>query len=434
MKKTYFLIVLGLLLILNYSMISFAEETPNIVGNSGILIDYSTGQILYEKNSSGKFYPSSTTKILTALIILENHHLDEVVIIDSDSPFVDGSKIFIFENEELTVEQLLKSMLVASANDCAEALAVYHSGSIEAFSKEMNEKAKEIGALNSNFMNPHGLHDENHCTTAYDLSLIAREAYKNPIFQEIVKMSTYSIEPTEYQEETRYMKTTNKFLNSTDLIYYKGKYVTAKYNIVDGMKTGYTTVSKSNLVSTAQKNGIRLISVVLKSDPNNIYSDSRAILDYGFDNYKYHSFTFSGNKITSIPIENGTKNSADLFSDETITGLIPKDFNIENINEIINTNPITLPISENQVLGSIEYHVGDQLIGKSNLITDADVIEKTFLITLQNYLIKKNGLGEIEYNYYFNIAINILISFILWRTIITISRIKSKKKRLKKYL
>ncbi|MEA3424410.1 MAG: D-alanyl-D-alanine carboxypeptidase family protein [Bacillota bacterium] len=434
MKKLYFLVVLSLLLILNYSMISFAEETPDIVGKSSILIDYSTGQILYEKISNEKFYPSSTTKILAALIILENHHLDEIVTVDSNSPFVEGSKIFIFENEELTVEQLLKSMLVASANDCAEALAVYHSGSIEAFSKEMNEKAKEIGALNSNFINPHGLHDENHYTTAYDLSLIAREAYKNPIFQEIVKMSTYSIEPTEYQEETRYMHTTNKFLNSTDLIYYKGKYITAKYNIVDGIKTGYTTVSKNNLVSTAQKNGIRLISVVFKSDPNNIYSDSRALLDYGFDNYKYHSFTFSGNKITSIPIENGTKNSADLFSDKTITGLIPKDFNIENIDEVINTNPITLPISEDQVLGSIEYHVGDQLIGRSDLITDEDIIEKTLFITLQNHLIKKNGLGQIEYKYYINIIINILISFVIWRTIVTISRIRNRKKRLKKYL
>ena len=207
------------------------------------------------------------------------------------------------------------------------------------------------------------------------------------------------------------MKTTNKFLFSTDLINYKGKYVTTKYDIIDGIKTGYTTISKNNLVSTAQKNGIRLISVVLKSDPNNIYSDSRYLLDYGFDNYKYHSFTFSGNKITSLPVENGTKNSAVLFSSKTITGLIPKDLNIEEIKEIVNTQSITLPISENQILGSIEYYVKDQLIGRADLVTDEDIVEETLMITLQNHIIKKNGLGQLEYKYYIDIVINILFFF-----------------------
>ncbi|MBN2261174.1 MAG: D-alanyl-D-alanine carboxypeptidase [Clostridiales bacterium] len=433
MKKPYLLITLLLIAILMQINFSFAVDKPNIIGESAILIDYSSGQILYEKDAYSKFYPSSTTKILTALIILENHKLDEVVTIDSNSPYVEGSKIFIFEDEKLTVEQLLNAMLIASANDCAEALAVYHSGSIEAFADAMNERAKELGASNSNFVSPHGLHDDNHYTTAYDLSLITREAYKNPIFQEIVAKSFYSIEPTEYQPETRNMQTTNHFLASNDLIYYEGKYIPVTYKIVDGIKTGYTTMSKNNLVSTAQKNGIRLISIVFKSDANSIYSDSRKLLDYGFDTFKYHSFTFSGNKITSTPIENATKNNVDLFADQTISGLIPNDFDVQNIEEVIQVEPLSLPISENQILGSVEYYAGEQFVGRANLMTDESIEEKTLLITLKNTFIKKNGLGQIEYGYYLNIFFNILISFIIWRTVITIWKIRQRKKKKKIY-
>ncbi len=432
MKKLKLILFLTLISLLISAPV-FADSKPEIVGESGILIDYTTGQILYEKNAYETYYPSSTTKILTALIILENHSLDEVVTVDAESPFVDGSKIFIFEDEKLTVEQLLSAMLIASANDCAEALAVYHSGSIEMFAQEMNERAKELGALDSNFVNPHGLHDNNHYTTAYDFSLITREAYANPIFQAIVATSNYVIPPTEYQVETRYMKTTNHFLYDTKLMYYEGHYIPIKYDIVDGIKTGYTTVSKNNLVSTAKKNGNRLISVVFKSDSSNIYIDSRKLFDYGFDSFKYHNFTFSGNKITSIPIKNGTLNAADLYAEETISGMIPIDYDLGDIQEEIELIEPQFPILENQSLGKITYRVNGVVIGESNLITDQDIFEKTLSMTAMNMIVRKDGLGKLDYKYYVNIILNLLISFIVWRIIMTSYRLYRRNKKRKKY-
>jgi D-alanyl-D-alanine carboxypeptidase (penicillin-binding protein 5/6) len=404
---------------------------PSIIGESGLLMDYETGQVLFEKDAHIRRYPSSTTKILTALIILENHTLDEVVIVDAESPFVEGSKIFIFDGESLTVEQLLNAMLIASANDCAEALAVYHSGSIENFAMEMNKRAYELGALDSHFVNPHGLHNEDHYTTAYDLAILAQEAYSHPAFQEIVAKKTYSIPPTPYQKETRYMSTTNHFLNDSKLMLYNGKYVRVQYDIVDGMKTGYTVVSKNNLVSTAQKNGDRLISVVLKSNSNNIYVDSRTLLDYGFDHFKYQNFTFSGNRIVSIAIDNGTVDFADLYAESSVSGMIPADLDPSEIIEKQTLYPIELPIEPGEPLGTLQYFINDQMIGETFLITDQKIVEKTLAMTVKNTLVRKDGLGNLNIHYYLEVLFNLIISFLLWRTIITLIRIIRNRRRKK---
>jgi len=426
MKKILF--VLLIIIIFIYVTPAYAAEPPSIFGKAGILIDFETGQILYQKNPHEKLYPASTTKMLTGLIILENHSLNEIVTVDSESPFVQGSKIFIEEGEQLSVKDLLYATLIDSSNDCAAALAIFHSGSIENFAILMNQRAKELGANDSNFVNPHGLHDDNHFTTAYDLSLIAQEAYKNDLFREIVSLATYHMSITNKHDEPRYYKTSNKFLFDTNLMYYNNKYVTIKYDIVDGIKSGYTTNSKNVLVSTAKKNEIRLISVVMRSDTDNLYLDSRKLLDYGFDNYKYHYFTFSGNKITSIPIENGTVNSLNLFASSTIKNLIPITYDIGKIEEKIILNQVILPVHVNDVLGKIEYYIDDKLIGSSDLIADKEVIEKNLLLSITNFLVRKNNLGVIDTKYYLNILLNIFISFLLWRTIITIFRLRKGKR------
>lgn len=167
------------------------------MGESAIIIDYRTGEILWEKNSDQKSAPASTTKIMTAIIILENHDLDEKVTVSSNFPYVPGSSIAIDHGETFTVEQLLYATLVKSANDAAHALAEYHSGSIEAFAKVMNEKALEIGAVNTNFANPHGLDNPNHYTTAYDLAMIARYCYDNDTFKRwSIPLDTSFLKPT----------------------------------------------------------------------------------------------------------------------------------------------------------------------------------------------------------------------------------------------
>ncbi len=411
----------------------FALEEPPITGEHAILIDAGSGQVLYEKKADLPWYPSSTTKILTALIILENHTLDEMVTIDGESPFAEGSKIFIYEGETLSVRDLLYAMMVSSANDIAEALAVYHSGNLSLFAEEMNRRARELGALNSNFVNPHGLHQDSHQTTARDMALIAKKAYENPAFQDMVRTVTYAIEPNEFQPLGRVMRTTNRFLYDTSRIAYQGEMVPIKYDIVDGIKTGYTTSSKNNLVTTAQREGIRLISVVLKSDSASIYTDSRSLLDYGFESFKYHSFTFAGNKILTLPVEGGTREEISLYAAETVTGLIDRGVDIKAVEEEILLEEITLPLEENQVLGRVVYRYQGQLLGETTLVSDTAVEEKTFTKVLKDRLIKRNGLGEIEFRYYGEFLLELLAAFLIWRTVVTLWRLhRLRKKRRKK--
>src|SRR6056297_929240 len=239
-------------MLITSSTVNFASDTidedysitkDDIFSEGAILINASTGQILFEKNPHKRLYPASTTKILTALLIEEKFNLDDKVTIDPESPFTIGARIYVHEGEIFTIEQLLNALLIDSANDVANALAVYHSGSLEAFSKEMNEKAKSLGAQNSNFVNPSGLHNSDHYSTAFDLSQIAKEFYKNEVLMAIVKKSTYSIPATNKVDETRYLKSSNKFLYSESnnyLLDYRGNQVFAKLDSVTGMKTGYT--------------------------------------------------------------------------------------------------------------------------------------------------------------------------------------------------
>jgi D-alanyl-D-alanine carboxypeptidase (penicillin-binding protein 5/6) len=209
--------------------------------------------------------------------------------------------------------------------------------------------------------------------------------------------------------------------------------VPIKYDIVDGIKTGYTTSSKNNLVTTAQREGIRLISVVLKSDSASIYTDSRSLLDYGFESFKYHSFTFAGNKILTLPVEGGTREEISLYAAETVTGLIDRGVDIKAVEEEILLEEITLPLEENQVLGRVVYRYQGQLLGETTLVSDTAVEEKTFTKILKDRLIKRNGLGEIEFRYYGEFLLELLTAFLIWRTVVTLWRLhRLSKKRRKK--
>lgn len=221
-----------------------ASEVPNIYSPSAILMDFKTGKILYEKDINTKRYPASLTKILTAIIIIENCNLSDVTTVSYDSVMSLGSG-YVNANlqvgEELTVEQLLYVMLVASSNDSAIVLAEHLSGSVEEFCVLMNAKAKEIGCVNSNFINPNGVHDENHYSTAYDLALISKYAMNNELFRKIVSTTSYQLPATnKYALEDRVFTTTNDLIivnnnNRVDNYYYK--YAT-------GVKTGFTTPAR----------------------------------------------------------------------------------------------------------------------------------------------------------------------------------------------
>lgn len=255
---------------------------PNVTAGSAIVMEASTGLILYEKNIHEIYYPASITKIMTALLAIENSSLGEVVTFSRNAVFdvdLDSSRIGIDVGEQLTMQQSLYAILLESANEVTYAMAEHVAGTMPAFAEMMTERAKELGALNTNFTNPHGLPDNNHYTTAYDMALITREALKDDTFRKVFSTRTYQIPPTNIQPETRYLRNHHKFVLKQDY----------KYDGCIGGKTGYTSKAKYTLVTAAKRGDLELICVIMKEDNSkNQYTETQKLLDFAFDNFSIY--------------------------------------------------------------------------------------------------------------------------------------------------
>ncbi|UEL46547.1 D-alanyl-D-alanine carboxypeptidase family protein [Terrisporobacter hibernicus] len=351
----------------------FADSKDvSISSPNSVVLDYETGTVLYEKKGNKKIYPASTTKIWTAYLVIKNvKDLDHSIEIDKDLS-VDGSSMYLQKGEIFTVRELLQGLLVHSSNDTAEVLAEYVSGSKEAFADLMNKEARAIGAKNTHFNNPHGLPDKEHYTTAYDMALMARQAMSNDLIREIVSTKSLTFEkcdtPTSKRFITRTFFNTNKFLTSTEKIQYKGKSVDIKYDIVDGIKTGYTDDAGRCLLSSAVKNDMRVISAVYKDAGTDVYADSRTLIDYAFNNY-YNQ--------TIINKADYTKSKRVLFTEEKEL-LYEPEFNYkivlekgskasENYNAKVNLD-YDLPIKKGDKVGTLDVYNGKTLEKTINLV------------------------------------------------------------------
>ena len=254
-------------------------QGPAIGAASAILMDADTGVVLYEKNVHERLYPASTTKLLTSLIACENTTMDEIVTFSNDAVFGierNSSHIGIDVGEQLNMEQCLYGILLGSANEVAYAVAEHVSGSLDSFVVAMNARAAAIGCTETHFSNANGLPDENHYTTAYDLALIARECYRNEIISKISGTTRYTIPPTNIQVEERPL--TNHHLLLPGLKY--------EYEYVVGGKTGYTDEARQTLVTCAEKDGLRLICVIMKEESPNQFLDTIELFNYGFDSFQ----------------------------------------------------------------------------------------------------------------------------------------------------
>ena len=354
----------------------------SIYSESAILIDSKTGKILYEKNSDEQKYPASTTKILTAIIAIENCNLSDTVSASYNAimSIPSGYSIAeIKENEVLTVEQLLNVFLIHSANEAGYILAEHIAGSISNFADLMNQKALEIGCTNTHFTNPSGIQDENHYSTAHDMALIAQYCMKNEAFRQIVCKTSYTLEPTDKTPKERYFVSTNDLIKPSSEYYYP-------YCI--GIKTGYTSKAKNCLISASQKDGLELITVVLgaeftedgKSARN---TDTINLFNYGFENYKYQEILSKNSIITNINIKNATKETKNLplITENSISSLVPNGISLNSLEPVISINEnIEAPISEGSVLGSITYNI-DGIEYSTNLCAEHSV-EKFDLILL----------------------------------------------------
>ncbi len=255
---------------------------PKVYADAAIVMEASTGLVLYEKNAQKAYYPASITKIMTALLAIENSSMGDTVTFSREAIFdvdLDSSRIGIDVGEQLTMQQCLYAILLESANEVTYAVAEHVAGSIPAFAKMMNDRAKSLGCVNTNFVNPHGLHNEEHYTSPYDMALITKEAMKNATFRKIFNTRTYQIPPTNIQSETRYLRNHHRFVLRQDYL----------YNDCIGGKTGYTSVAKYTLVSVAKRGDLELICVVMRDDSNaHQYVDTQKLFDYGFDNFSIY--------------------------------------------------------------------------------------------------------------------------------------------------
>lgn len=385
MKIKKLIKIIIILFILNFTVFCGYSHATNLelYSTSAILIEKDTGKVLYSKNAEQKMYPASTTKILTAILAIENLSLDEKLTASYEAVMAipsGYSNAAIQVGETLTVKELLEVFLVHSANEAGYILAENISGSIPEFANLMNKKAEDIGCKNTHFTNPSGLHDENHYTTAYDLALIARYCMKNETFRSIVSMSSCTIAATDKYEE-RYFKNTNEMLNPKSEYYNE--------NII-GIKTGYTSQAQNCLISGMQKNGIELISVVLGSPASagekgvsGKYTDTQTLFDYGIENFSYRNVVEAGQVITQIEVEHATEETKklDLIAEENIEIFCDNSL-FETLNpQITIAENISAPITVNTVLGTVTYTV-DGTTYTSNLLAKNDVNANPYLKNL----------------------------------------------------
>lgn len=365
-----------------------------------ILIEPLTGRVLYEKNCRERLYPASTTKILTALIALEKGNLEDILTLGKEVNMVpwDSSKAHLKEGEQITLRELIMGLMLPSGNDAAAAIGVYigriasndnsleEAKALDKFVEIMNERAKKAGATGSNFMNPHGYHDDNHYTTAHDLALIAREAMKNEFFREVVKTLRYDAEDM-YVFNNGQVKgsidhawrNTNALINQSNKNYYE--YAT-------GIKTGFTTPAGYCLVSSASKDGLELISVVLCSSNKRRWEDPKALFEYGFDNYSCYKAAVKDQPLSTLKVANSSPGSP-----EYLTGVPEEDFAyVYNKSDVLKIErsiiwdknligPIDGEYNRVNLMSSIET---GQVIGKMVFILNGTVLKVIDLKALES--------------------------------------------------
>lgn len=352
-------------------------KSPNdksIVAESAILMDVSSGLVLYKKNADKKQYPASITKIMTTLLAIENSSLDEIVIFSKKAVFgiePGSSHIGVEVGEKLTMEQCLYAMMLESANEVCLGVAEHVAGSIDGFVKLMNERAKELGCKNTHFMNPNGLHNDKHYTTANDMALIAQAAIKNNIFRKVTGTKQYTIPKTNKKKEARtWIKNHNQMLNGY-------KYPKYEYKYCIGGKTGYTMRAQSTLVTYGEKKGITLVTVVLKdlgpSYSANEYTDSTKLLNYGFHHFK--TYDVANNSNQSIKPGLFTKYSALLNSNNPLIYVapgtkitIPKSVSFDAIEQNFTYNAPTAFQQGENIIGTITYFYDGKQLGTGSII------------------------------------------------------------------
>lgn len=360
---SFVFIMAFLLCSLHNTTVTYAEEfwpeAPNVSAESAIVIEVETGAILYEKNSHDQHYPASITKIMTSLLAIENCPLSDTVHFSKDSVYkVEGTQVGITPDEDVPLDECLYGIMLASGNEIAYAVAEHVGGTFEDFVKMMNNRAVELGCTNTHFNNPHGLPDENHYTCAYDMALIARQAYKNDIFRNISGTTYHVIPPTNLFAQERPISNHHKMLINSSY----------NYAYCTGGKTGYTNAARYNLVTYAEKDGMVLACVIMKDEESALqYQDTTNLFNYCFDNF--HKIKISdtalGNNLESsglFPIENNlfSENTSTISFEENAAVIIPNTVDASALTYNVNY------ATDKSVF--IKYTYGEHLLGNVPIV------------------------------------------------------------------
>lgn len=368
MKKILF--ILALLIIPKVHALDLTSYSK-----SAIMVEPTTNTILYELNKDERMAPASMTKLMTMLLIMESIDngkisLEDMVTISSNAAGMGGSQVFLEANSKIKVEQLLKGIAIASGNDAAVAMAEHIAGSTNEFVNMMNNKVKELGLKNTNFVNVHGLDTDNHYSSAYDMAMIAKELLNHD------KILEYTSLYEDYLEKPDGTKTW--LVNTNKLVRF--------YDGVDGLKTGYTSNAKYCLTSTASKNNIRFITVVMGVDTSEHRSlDTTNMLNYGFANYKLNRILKNDDEVGSLKVKGGKKETITYYSKEDVTDLIKSGEN-KSYSYNISTYKISAPISNGDVVGNMEIVDNNgKVVRKVELVVRESVEKHNFFSLFGNF-------------------------------------------------
>lgn len=398
------------------------NSTINTYSPHCIVMEASTGKIIYEKDAYTKVPPASTTKIMTAILALEHCELTDTATVSRNAIYsvpVGYAHAYLKEGEILTIEQLLHVLLIPSANDAANVLAEHIAGSINSFTTMMNTKALELGCKNTNFVNTNGIQEKDHYSTAYDLALIGRYAMQNETFRKIVSTTKYTLPATnKYAENNRYFENTNELIlpdnrDSVDNYYYP--YAT-------GLKTGYTNAAKECIVASAKKDDKEFILVILGAErtENGLsgrFLDCKNLFNYAFENYTTYVINKENSILKQVKVSNSSifHNTLDIIVKDKITLVLKEDTDTSTITPIVDiTSDLIAPISKNTVIGTITYNV-DGNTYTSDLLAGDEILESNNLTTV------------------LTVASMLLVVYLLYRLINLDSKKKNKSKKKKKH-
>ena len=385
MKKLCFLFLIIFVFCLG---INVKAEDLSLASNakSAILMEASTGEVIFEKNSHEKLHPASMTKMMSMLLILENIekgviNWDDIVTVSSNASSMGGSQILLETNEQMSVSDLFKGIAVASGNDAVVAMAEKIAGTEEEFVNMMNKRAVELGLTDTNFKNCHGLDDANHYSSASDMARIAMELVKHE------KLFEYTSIYEDYLREG----TDRKFwlVNTNKLVRF--------YSGADGLKTGYTGEAGFCLTATAKRNGMRIIAVVMgEPDSKTRTSDVSSMLDYAFAQYETETFLSTESILDTININKGKKEYVNIVPKENVTILNKKTDNKKNATYNLEMYDMKLPLKKGDTVGKLSVYVDDNLYRDIDVTVSED-IDKADILTLYGRYLKKIFTGDIVF-------------------------------------